>query len=243
MYDAEGDKSQAFQYHYDSYRYNPSNIKVIEWLGAYYIESQFCEKAIQYFERASLIQPNQVQWKLMVASCHRRSGNYQLALDTYKITHKRFPDNIDCLKFLIRLCTDMGTKDSQEYTEKLKKAEKQARLKEERANSATRRGSGRKRITDTREDSAGSVRDLSSGSATPETGDMRRNTRERKSGKSLKFSDDEPYQISNRDDIDTSYDDPLGPAPERPRTAAIRRSEKPDDDFADEELGEDLLPD
>ena len=56
MYDAEGDKSQAFQYHYDSYRYNPSNISVIEWLGAYYIDSQFCEKAIQYFERAAIIQ-------------------------------------------------------------------------------------------------------------------------------------------------------------------------------------------
>lgn len=39
-----------------SFRYFPSNIEVIEWLGAYYIETQFCEKAIQYFERATLIQ-------------------------------------------------------------------------------------------------------------------------------------------------------------------------------------------
>ena len=39
-----------------SYRYFPSNIEIIEWLGAYYIESQFCEKAISYFERASIIQ-------------------------------------------------------------------------------------------------------------------------------------------------------------------------------------------
>ena len=29
---------------------------MIEWLGAYYIESQFCEKAIPYFERATVIQ-------------------------------------------------------------------------------------------------------------------------------------------------------------------------------------------
>ncbi|CAD5117479.1 DgyrCDS6248 [Dimorphilus gyrociliatus] len=56
MFDAENDKAQAFQYNYDSYRYNPSNIKIIEWLGAYYIESQFCEKAIQYFERGAIIQ-------------------------------------------------------------------------------------------------------------------------------------------------------------------------------------------
>ncbi|TNN60904.1 Intraflagellar transport protein 88 [Liparis tanakae] len=56
LYDGEGDKSQAFQYYYESFRYFPSNIEVIEWLGAYYIETQFCEKAILYFERATLIQ-------------------------------------------------------------------------------------------------------------------------------------------------------------------------------------------
>lgn len=72
LYDKEGDKSQAFQCHYDvrirhhfniiymfflqSYRYFPSNIEVIEWLGAYYIDAQFCEKAVNYFERASLMQ-------------------------------------------------------------------------------------------------------------------------------------------------------------------------------------------
>jgi len=34
--------------------------------------------------------------------------------------------------------------------------------------------------------------------------------------------------------------DPLGPQAERPKTAARKRTEE--DDFADEELGEDLLP-
>ena len=29
---------------------------MIEWLGAYYIDSKFCEKAIHYFERASIVQ-------------------------------------------------------------------------------------------------------------------------------------------------------------------------------------------
>ena len=40
---------------------------------------------------------------------------------------------------------------------------------------------------------------------------------------------------------DASYSDPLGPQAERPKTAAKRR-EQPEDEFADEELGEDLLP-
>ncbi|KAG1960001.1 intraflagellar transport protein [Pimephales promelas] len=131
LYDNEGDKSQAFQYYYESYRYFPSNISVIEWLGAYYIDTQFCEKAIQYFERATLIQPTQVKWQLMVASCYRRSGNYQKALETYKDIHRKFPENVECLRFLVRLCTDMGLKEVQDYATKLKKVEKMKEIREQ----------------------------------------------------------------------------------------------------------------
>lgn len=35
------------------------------------------------------------------------------------------------LKFLVRLCTDMGMKEAQEYATKLKKAEKAKELKEQ----------------------------------------------------------------------------------------------------------------
>jgi len=41
---------------------------------------------------------------------------------------------------------------------------------------------------------------------------------------------------------DSSYADPLGPQMERPKTAAKRRDDAADD-FADEELDDDLLPD
>uniref|UniRef100_A0A4X1U093 Intraflagellar transport protein 88 homolog n=2 Tax=Sus scrofa TaxID=9823 RepID=A0A4X1U093_PIG len=135
LYDSEGDKSQAFQYYYESYRYFPSSIDVIEWLGAYYVDTQFCEKAIQYFERASLIQPTQVKWQLMVASCFRRSGNYQKALDTYKDIHRMFPENAECLRFLVRLCTDIGLKEVQEYAAKLKRLEKMKEIREQRVRS------------------------------------------------------------------------------------------------------------
>lgn len=74
MYDSDNDRSQAFQYHYESFRYSPTNIDVISWLGAYYMDSQFADKATYYFERAALIQPNQINWQLMVASCHRKTG-------------------------------------------------------------------------------------------------------------------------------------------------------------------------
>lgn len=39
---------------------------------------------------------------------------------------------------------------------------------------------------------------------------------------------------------DASYVDPLGPQMQRPKTAARKRNEE--DEFADEELGDDLLP-
>ena len=60
IFDGEGDKQQAYQYHFDSYKNFPSNLEVIDWLGSYFIEMQVAEKAIVYFERAALMQPDQV---------------------------------------------------------------------------------------------------------------------------------------------------------------------------------------
>ncbi|XP_029980612.1 intraflagellar transport protein 88 homolog isoform X6 [Sphaeramia orbicularis] len=227
LHDGEGDKSQAFQYYYDSFRYFPSNIDVIEWLGAYYIETQFCEKAIQYFERATLIQPTQVKWQLMVASCYRRSGNYQKALETYKDIHRKFPENVECLRFLVRLCTDMGLKEVQEYATMLKKVEKLKEIREQRVKSG-REGSARSR----REGSAGS-------SESGHSSNSMKGERLSAKMRSLPGSN-EPYEASNPKELDASYVDPLGPQMERPKTGAKKRVD--DDDFADEELGDDLLP-
>ncbi|XP_041100176.1 intraflagellar transport protein 88 homolog [Polyodon spathula] len=67
----------------------------------------------------------------MVASCYRRSGNYQKALETYKDIHRKFPENVECLRFLVRLCTDMRLKEVQEYATKLKKVEKMKEIREQ----------------------------------------------------------------------------------------------------------------
>lgn len=77
-----------------------------------------------------------------MASCHRRSGNIQKALDTYKYISRKFPENVECLKFLVRLCTDLGLQDAKDYANKLKKVEKVKELRDQRrADSATgRRG-------------------------------------------------------------------------------------------------------
>jgi intraflagellar transport protein 88 len=96
VYDRDGDKSQAFQYFSESYRYHPSNINVVSWLGAYYVDCEVYEHAIQFFEVASLIQPNIVKWQLMVGSCYRRCGNYQKALETYTSIHEKNPSDPEC---------------------------------------------------------------------------------------------------------------------------------------------------
>ncbi|XP_069388957.1 intraflagellar transport protein 88 homolog isoform X1 [Paralichthys olivaceus] len=263
LHDGEGDKSQAFQYYYESFRYFPSNIDVIEWLGAYYIETQFCEKAIQYFERATLIQPTQVKWQLMVASCYRRSGNYQKALETYKDIHYKFPENVECLRFLVRLCTDMGLNEVQEYATKLKKVEKMKEMREQRVKSG-REGSARGR-REGREGSGGSagltspkkasVKEdvkavsqseskqlsplLDSGKDSSHSSNSTKGERLSTRMRSLPASN-EPYEANSPKELDASYVDPLGPQMERPKTGAKKRVE--DDDFADEELGDDLLP-
>ena len=40
LFHQEGDKQQAYQYHFDSYKNFPSNLEVIDWLGSYFIEMQ-----------------------------------------------------------------------------------------------------------------------------------------------------------------------------------------------------------
>nr|XP_057939069.1 intraflagellar transport protein 88 homolog isoform X4 [Doryrhamphus excisus] len=132
LHDLEGDKSQALHYYCESFRLFPCNMEVIEWLAAYYVQTQLYEKAIQYFERAILVQPSEVRWQLMVASCYRRSGNYQKSLDTYKEIHRKFPENVECLRFLVRLSQDMGLQEVQDYATKLKKVEKMKELREQK---------------------------------------------------------------------------------------------------------------
>lgn len=101
-----------------------------------YYYTKVAEKAMLYFEKAVELAPDEPRWRLLVAACLRRTGQFHKALSEYQDIHKKFPDNIECLKFLVRLCSDMGLKETQFYANELKKAEKAKELKE-------RQGSGR----------------------------------------------------------------------------------------------------
>ncbi|XP_061648470.1 intraflagellar transport protein 88 homolog isoform X2 [Phyllopteryx taeniolatus] len=206
LHDLEGDKSQALHYYCESFRLFPCNMEVIEWLAAYYVQTQLYEKAIHYFDRAILVQPTEVRWQLMVASCYRRSG----------------------LRFLVRLSQDMGLQEVQDYTSKLKKVEKMKELREQRVKSA-------------REGSARCRREGSAGSADSGHSSSNGNKGERLGAQVMSLpATNDPYESSSPKELDASYVDPLGPLMERPKTGAKVRVD--DDDFADEDLGDELLP-
>ena len=61
IYSREEDEAQAFHYHLEAYRYFPVNMEVISWLGAYFVKNELYEKAMQFFERAAQIQPEEVK--------------------------------------------------------------------------------------------------------------------------------------------------------------------------------------
>merc|ERR1719230_2531876 len=108
IFNKEDDEAQAFHYHLESYRHYPVSLDVISWLGVWYVKSELYEKAIHFFERAAQIQPNEVKWRLMVTSCYRRMGNYARALELYERIHTEHPENLECLRYLVAICKDLG---------------------------------------------------------------------------------------------------------------------------------------
>jgi len=98
-------------------------LETISWLGIYYVKQELYERACHFFERASQIQMKESKWRLMVASCYRRMGSYQKALKIYEEIYHEYPDNIECLRFLVQLCKDMGLQ-YEEYAANLKRLER-----------------------------------------------------------------------------------------------------------------------
>uniref|UniRef100_A0AC35TTF4 TPR_REGION domain-containing protein n=1 Tax=Rhabditophanes sp. KR3021 TaxID=114890 RepID=A0AC35TTF4_9BILA len=237
LYEMEGDVSQAFQCYYDSFRLYPSNINVIEWLGAYYIEAQYAEKAVTYFEKAALIEPNNIKWQLMTASCERRSGNFQRALSIYRGVHAKFPENVECLKYLVRVSTDLGLGEVKEYSDKLEKLEKMKLLREERDNLSSQ---GKRML------SAGSVNgeDSLNNSFKKENSFMTPSRSQRIDSAKNMLESDEMFVPSSKsiDDRDLRYNDPVGPEMERPKTGK-HIPQNMNDIFEFDEIDDNLLPD
>lgn len=160
----------------------------------------------------------------MIAACYRRAGNYQTALACYKKIHATFPENAECLKFLVRICNDLELPEGQEYLERLRKLEKAKELSAQRreATRSASRASARRSAASSRENSASSN---SSGYVT-----------EQNSRSNSKLGSKRRAIVDNSEGH--NYGDDLAPN-ERPTTAWRRKTE--DDDFAGDEVA-DILP-
>lgn len=216
IFDNENDKQQAFHYYSETYRYCPSNLSVLDWLGEYFVELRLAEKAVTYFEKAALVQPEEPKWKLLVGSCYRQAGNYQQALRIYKKVMQQFPNNTDCLKLLIRIGRDLGLKETNEYVDRLKKVEKSL-AQQHSANMRRRNGAGGSSGSSSRTSTSKSNDRVSSGNHVNEK-------------KNYDFTD--PVGPMNNDRPRTSASNKL----------TLHLQAKDDDEFGDEELDDDLLP-
>lgn len=91
VYEKLEDESSACHWYTEAHRFSPVNLNVISWLGVWYVKREMYEQAIEYFERASAVQPAEVKWQLMVTSCYRRLGDYYKALELYQKVRAPLP--------------------------------------------------------------------------------------------------------------------------------------------------------
>lgn len=61
-----------------------------------YVKSELYERAEAFFARASALQPSEVKWRLMVASCRRRAGALAPAFEAYAGIADDYPENAEC---------------------------------------------------------------------------------------------------------------------------------------------------
>lgn len=232
MAEAEQDRQLAYQYQAESYRVYPSNLQIIGWLGSHYIGLQVAEKAIGYYEKAVLANPNDPYFLLRIAGCFRRIGNAQKSLVMFQSILRQFPENVDCYRALIHLTETLSMEElNQKYLSEFQRLEK---LKE------TRQRIGSSRPTTTKTGSSGGAYS---------------SNRKRQSGKSssnistngsLETGGSSATSLNDRaaaaaaDELVVSYADPLGPPAERPRTGKVGRGasvkEESDDDFDADEM-------
>ena len=123
LYYLENDEQQAYHHYLESFKLLPSNIDTIAWLGINHVRGLNYERACFFFEKAALIQPNDIKWRLMIASCQRRLENYEKAIKLYEEIHNDDPENLESLKFLVQL-NQLFERPCDQYISKLKKLER-----------------------------------------------------------------------------------------------------------------------
>lgn len=124
---------------FQSYKCNPANIDVVEWIASYMLSDvNVPERAIIFYKHANQLKPNDPKWLLSVAACYRKMGNNAIAKEFYQKVYKQFPDNVQALQLLARLSKELGSNDAKHYAEELKKLEKSMLKQSARSSSELR---------------------------------------------------------------------------------------------------------
>merc|ERR1712228_211696 len=122
-----GDESLIYHQYLDAYKLSKCNINIISWLGIWYINNSLYENAINIFKNAHLIQPKQIKWRLMIASCYRRMRNFEKSINIYlSILSSADRDEsvslditIKCLQYLCTIMKQIGHEQLEKYQNKL----------------------------------------------------------------------------------------------------------------------------
>ncbi|ETN65597.1 tetratricopeptide repeat protein 10, tpr10 [Anopheles darlingi] len=236
LYEADNERQQAYHYHHESYRIYPIEASVINWLCSHYIELQVVEKAIGFYEKAVLRNPQDPYYLLRIAGCYRRIGNQQKSMQLFRMIHEHYPENTDCLRALMHLNQSQGNSEAYEkYASELQKLEKQKEVRQ-------RIGTGRAPTSGNARISSGDY-GVRTGSAVTHEGYQAPGTASGHHGTASagKSADASPDYSNSFSQGAYAYGDPLGPPQERPRTG-VRRNHTFEDE-SDEEINTyDLLP-
>lgn len=150
--------------------------------------------------------------------------------------HRKFPDNIECVKFLVRICNDLGLPEYNEYSEKLKKMEKARESRERKSQSGRSQRSGSRASSTNRTSAESSRGDSASSNSSGYVTSVSMNS---KNGSKKKSIFDLIENKGKYDDAFALDDDTLNGALQRPTTSWRKRNE--DDEFTNDEIV-DILP-
>lgn len=240
LYEQDEDQQLAFHYHHEAYRLNPSNLHTTNWVATHYIRLQVVERAIPYYERAILGSPTNTYFMIRAAGCYMKVGQQKKALRMFQDVYKRFPENPDCLRALIRITQNGHPALHERYKTELAKLSKAKETRQRIISGKSGRITSGSLVSGSSGRGSAVSQEHNTGSHSNNSSQVAKEINEQYEKEYSREATRGQRQVQQQ----LQYSDPLGPMAERPRTAAIGARPKTafnEDNFSDEDLDE-MLP-
>lgn len=255
LYEKDEDQQLAFHYHHEAYRLNPSNEQTTNWVATHYIRLQVVERAIPYYQRAILGNPTNTYFMIRAAGCFMKVGQQKKALRMFQDIYKRFPENQDCLRALLRITQNGHPALHEQYRAELAKLAKAKETRQRIISGKSGRitsaslisgggsaGSGAVSLDNNRfNEEHLTTTTTMGGAASSQVGKEINEQYEKEYLNKQELTKGQRHQVQQQ--LQLHYSDPLGPMAERPRTAARPRTAFNEENFSDGDLDPDeMLP-